>query len=497
MRRWNRNIITVVLSFLSYSVFAQIDCITDPPLPPTLMSVSVQPETGNTELTWTSSPSQDIAAYVLYSYKNGDGMPIDTLWDPSAISYTYSSTASKYFSVSYVVTAMRLPRCTSPFSNSINTIFADALIDTCNNRIEVSWNSYPSIPNIVTDYSILISVDGGNFTEAVKVGAEQNNFTLNDFATDAEYCFVIRANLEGGTFSTSNKICLLTKMQRPPLWINADQATVTSENEVSLSFTIDPLSEITHFKLERKTGPSGLFQNIGQPVSSNGSVLFTDDMADINTVNYYRLSAINSCNNPVTVSNISSNIVLNIERRDDNLNLSWNSYKEWLGEISSYSIFMNTGNGFEEKVILPPTDTLFTLDYKEIMYEVTGNEICFYIVASELSNPNGINGQSLSSRLCIVPTEIITVPNVFTPNNDLVNDLFKPVLSFKPISYQLVITDRSGKILFETRDPNEEWDGFQNGNPHPEGVCLWFIKVTTPTGKSISKTGTLTIIRSW
>jgi gliding motility-associated-like protein len=164
--------------------------------------------------------------------------------------------------------------------------------------------------------------------------------------------------------------------------------------------------------------------------------------------------------------------------------------------ISSYRLFINTGKGFEEKVVIQPPDTLFTLGYQELMYDVTGSDICFYISVSETSNPYDVNGHSISSRICTVPTEIITVPNVFTPNNDLLNDFFKPVLSFTPLDYHLIISDRPGNILFETRDFRAEWDGFQNGNPQPQGVCLWFLKVTTPSGKSISKTGTITIIRS-
>jgi gliding motility-associated-like protein len=285
-------------------------------------------------------------------------------------------------------------------------------------------------------------------------------------------------------------------MQRPPQWINADYATVDTDNKISLSFTIDPSSEITHFRLEKKTGNTVTFQEIAQIVSTNGSVVYKDNQADATVIQYYRLSAVNNCNIPVTVSNIASNIVLSLERDGNDLNLSWNSYKKWLGVISSYHIFINTGKGFEERADIPPADTLFTFGYKEIMYEVSGNEICFYISASETSNPHGANGQSLSSVVCTNPTETVTVPNVFTPNNDMVNDFFRPMLSFTPVDYHLVVSDRQGKILFETRDYNAVWDGTQNGNPQPEGVCLWFLKVTTPTGKSISKTGTITIIHS-
>lgn len=494
MRNLHIYINILLLSFLSTGAFSQINCITDPPLPPVLTSVSVQPETGNTVFTWTSSPSSGIAAYVLYSYKNGDGMPIDTVWDPAATSYIYSSTASKYFSVTYVVAAMRLPRCTSIFSNAINSIFEAVVIDTCRNKIAVSWNSYPSVPVKVTDYSVLLSVNGAGYIEAAKITDGSTSFTLNDFIIDADYCFLVRANLEGGKSSSSNKSCVSTKMQRPPRWINADQATLNIQGKVVTSFTIDPLSEIKRFSLERKTGSSGTFQEIAQPVSIDGSVDYSDNQANSDVINYYRLSAINSCNIPVLTSNIASNMVLSLEHTADNIILTWNPYKKWLGLISSYKLFINTGKGFEERNVIPASDTSLVLDYKQLMYEVSGNEICFYISASEVSNPHGIVGESNSSKVCTTPTEIITVPNVFTPNNDLDNDLFRPVLSFTPIEYHLIISDRRGNMLFETRDYLEDWDGSKNGNPEPQGVYLWFLQLTTPTGKVVTKTGTVTII---
>ena len=362
--------------------------------------------------------------------------------------------------------------------------------------IVVSWNSYPSFPVEVTGYSVLLSVNGGSYNELKNAGPGETSFTLNEFTINAEYCFVVRANLKDGTFSTSNKKCLSTQMQRPPQWINADQATINSDGKVALSFTIDTLSEIKHFSLERRIGPAGTFQEISQPVSVNGSIRFTDNQAEKNNINYYRLSAVNGCNLPVMVSNIASNMVLSLERSGENIILSWNPYKKWLGIISSYKLFVNTGKGYEEKADLPASDTVFVQGYQQIMYEVTGNQVCFYVSASEASNPYGISGESLSSEICTNPTEVITVPNVFTPNNDLDNDLFRPVLSFTPLDYYLIVRGRRGNVLFETRDYHAEWDGSQNGKPQPQGVYLWFLKLTTQSGRVISKTGTLTIIRN-
>jgi gliding motility-associated-like protein len=500
MKKRQLDIILLLFSFFPYSASSQINCTV--PLPAMLSSVSVQPETSQTEFRWIPSESTDIAAYIIYSYKDGDGLPLDTVWDPAATSHTISNNAPKYSSVSYVVAAHRLslipgtPGCTSPLSNVITSIFCEASTDTCNKKIIIDWNPYPDYPKPVTSYSVMISLNGSAFSEEVTTEPGITNYTIDNFITDANYCFYIRANLEGGSSSTSNKACVLTKMQRPPAWINADYATVNPGSGIMLSFSIDPASEITHFLLEKKTGQSGIFGQLAQLASDNGSVIFNDSKADLSIVNNYRLSAINSCNFPVTVSNISSNMVLALDREENHLNLSWNQYRAWSGTVADYRLHVDTGNGFIEKDVISADDSTYTLDYKEIMYEVTGNDICIYISASEVSNPHGLEGQSNSSTICTEPLELITVPNIFTPNNDLVNDLFKPVLSFTPTNYHLIISDQHGTVLFETRDWNEPWDGSAKGKLQPDGICLWFLKVSSPSGKNMTRTGTVTILKN-
>jgi hypothetical protein len=51
-------------------------------------------------------------------------------------------------------------------------------------------------------------------------------------------------------------------------------------------------------------------------------------------------------------------------------------------------------------------------------------------------------------------------------------------------------------VMFESRDFIESWDGTDNGEPVPEGVYIWILKVSTPTGKSISRTGTITLFKN-
>ncbi len=489
--------ILIIILFLTAATF-KIHCQEDDERPeaPVLKLVTVDPENNDTGIRWNLSPSTDVAGYVIYSYIDGEGFALDTLYDPGVTYYSRHGSGPAYFSESFVVAAIDFAGNVSPLSNELYTIHAIATIDSCNKKLEISWNKYSSDPLEVIGYSVEVSEDGSSFVTAGETNPDETSIELTSFSTDAEYCFVVKALLDEDETTSSNKTCLLTRMQQPPVWINADYATIGEEAGISLSFTIDPSSEITSFVLERKTAPDITFREISRFETSGGSVRYTDNQADINIINYYRLLAINNCGVPVTVSNIASNIRLSLERDGDVLDLQWNACRSWLGTISSCNLYADTGNGFTILQGIEPQDTLLSIYYHDIMYNVSDDRVCFYIVASESSNPYGINGESRSNTVCLPVIENITVPNIFTPDGDLKNDLFKPVLSFTPESYYLIISDRQGKVLFETKDHSESWDGTRNGDPLPQGVYLWLMEVNTPSGKSISRTGTITIYKN-
>ncbi|MCU0409314.1 MAG: gliding motility-associated C-terminal domain-containing protein, partial [Bacteroidales bacterium] len=401
--------------------------------------------------------------------------------------------ASKYFSVSYVVAAHRVPDCTSPLSNPISSVFCSTAIDTCKKELKVSWNSYSDFPARVEGYELEYRTGGSSPVIIKNIDRTAVSYTLTGFTTGTEYCFVVRAILQGGNVSSSNRSCIVTKMQRPPDWINADYTNVSAEGKINLSFSVDPASEIKLFSLERKTGSTGSFNQVAQLTSSSSTITYTDNGASESAVNTYRLSAINNCSIPVTVSNLASNISMKAEIDGSNIKLNWNLYRQYNGVIEKQVVYADPGTGYSVFRELLPGDTALTAPYSEIMFSAAADKICFYLEADESSNPFGKEGKSISSRACILPVENVTVPNIFTPNDDLLNDEFRPVLSFTPSGYNLTITDRTGKVLFTSQTFTEAWNGRYGGNALPQGVYLWYLSLVTPSGRNISRTGTVTI----
>ena len=84
------------------------------------------------------------------------------------------------------------------------------------------------------------------------------------------------------------------------------------------------------------------------------------------------------------------------------------------------------------------------------------------------------NESDLSPILCVDICPEYELPNAFTPNDDGFNDLFIPRRNrfVREIDFQ--VFNRWGNLVFETRDPNIEWDGKDlNGNPVPDGTYYY------------------------
>lgn len=88
----------------------------------------------------------------------------------------------------------------------------------------------------------------------------------------------------------------------------------------------------------------------------------------------------------------------------------------------------------------------------------------------------------------------IYVPTVFTPNGDGVNDRLRAI----PVGLTLQlfrIYDRWGKLIFQTTDYRQGWDGTLQSKPAPTGTFVWQVQAVTRTGQIIKRHGTLQLVR--
>jgi gliding motility-associated-like protein len=85
----------------------------------------------------------------------------------------------------------------------------------------------------------------------------------------------------------------------------------------------------------------------------------------------------------------------------------------------------------------------------------------------------------------------IFIPTVFSPDNNKINDVFRPVgedLS-KVKGFKMIITDENGHELFTTDNFILGWNGLKsNGKPFPNGFYfydIWFHYIDKPEERVI------------
>lgn len=93
----------------------------------------------------------------------------------------------------------------------------------------------------------------------------------------------------------------------------------------------------------------------------------------------------------------------------------------------------------------------------------------------------------------------LMIPNVFTPSGGVVgsqgiNDTFQPIVS-GDTSFEMLIYDRWGILMFESHNTQIGWDGTYNGKPAVADVYVYKITVKFQDGGLITKTGDFLLLR--
>lgn len=106
---------------------------------------------------------------------------------------------------------------------------------------------------------------------------------------------------------------------------------------------------------------------------------------------------------------------------------------------------------------------------------------------------------TISKIINVKEDYFIYVPNTFTPNGDGLNDVFQPK-GQGIAKYELMIFDRWGEMIYETKEFNQGWDGkyhrgIDYGTYCKDDIYTWLIKVVDTFGKSHELKGHVTLIK--
>jgi gliding motility-associated-like protein len=206
----------------------------------------------------------------------------------------------------------------------------------------------------------------------------------------------------------------------------------------------------------------------------------------------YRATFTDSCGNRSAVSPSACPMLLRVRRSADRRQalLSWTPY---VGITPTYMVFVlddQTNAIIDSFAIAPNTPTTYADPIR-----TNTRQIRRYRVRAQLLGNASTNVYSNTADL--TETQIVRMPNAFTPNGDNLNDTFGPVGRYELRESELTIFDRWGRLIFQTTEANQGWDGRPAGGGAvvPPGVFLYRFRGRDALGQEFTQRGTVTVIQ--
>ncbi|MDX2195589.1 MAG: gliding motility-associated C-terminal domain-containing protein [Cytophagales bacterium] len=143
----------------------------------------------------------------------------------------------------------------------------------------------------------------------------------------------------------------------------------------------------------------------------------------------------------------------------------WTPSQDFLCDETNYYVIYNAPT---------PNDTFIEISSSSkniTYYQATSEPLqgCYYVIARDALNTNS----KPSNTVCVPKNDCLKyeLPNVFTPNNDNVNDKFTPLAGARAVTNVLIeIYNRWGvKIFTSNSNINIDWDG----SGQPDGIYYY------------------------
>ncbi|MGQ9847141.1 MAG: T9SS type B sorting domain-containing protein, partial [Bacteroidales bacterium] len=118
-----------------------------------------------------------------------------------------------------------------------------------------------------------------------------------------------------------------------------------------------------------------------------------------------------------------------------------------------------------------------------------------YQVNLKVINKYGCSDSLTKSYVISIPKNFVELPNIFSPNNDGINDYFQPIY-YDLQSVECNIFNRNGELIYEWNELNGKWDGkIRNTNQIASpGTYYYILKGVTKQGKNILHKGMVQLV---
>jgi gliding motility-associated-like protein len=276
--------------------------------------------------------------------------------------------------------------------------------------------------------------------------------------------------------------------------------TTPSDRRMTLTWTSKTPWNNYKYTIYRKDPATTTFTNI----ATTGQLSYTDNanIANRNTYCYY-ISSEGSYSDPGIIKPLINNsqqacalakdltppcsptLAIDADCPGGYVRVTWKDVKplcDRSDDVVKYNLFYKPTINEDYKLVASLAHSMNTEYVNEGLTLIAG---CYAIQSVDSSD----NVSNLSTDFCIDNCPIFELPNIFTPNNDNVNDDFKAIRVRQIKEIDLNVYDRWGNLVYKTKDPYFKWDGISiiSKDKVSEGTFFYICDVFEPRLRGIIK----------
>lgn len=465
-----------------------------------------------TELNWALHSDGSVVKYLLvHQDVSGIEVPIDTV---SSITTKYqdlnSSRDPGKGRQCYLITTIDSCGNSQGATERHCTMFLSSTLDNCEGEITLKWTPYEGWAS-VDSYKVYMSSSSDTIYRQIGiVSGTDSTFVRGNLSSLESYNFYVEAlDASGLLFSHSNELENISfQMAGATKFAHVRSASILSQNEVELRLLVDRKSPIKHLNVYRGLSRSGPFKKVKreEPPLSVLDTFFTISDATGKPYQFpyvYFIEVIDTCNMPVIQSNKFRTIYLS-GTSDKN---QMKSDITWLNNVAVDSTAVEEDHYLVYRYINNKRSRLpirirnvdanfFQDDLQDFVHQ--GDRFCYDVKLVQYNSKTfDYTDTSSSNTICFEHEADVFIPNTFTPNDDGINETWRPITSYVvPVqNYHLMIFNRFGKLVFETTDPLEGWDGTEEDTEAAVGQYAYRYFIKTVHGSTVEKKGNFSLVR--
>jgi hypothetical protein len=465
-----------------------------PPDDPRITLITVNSD-GFAEIFWEPGSSTDVDGYIVERLIS-TGYPFDTAGLVTSIVDNFVND-TEYLSpcdevVSYVVRAqdqcLQASSGEISYTNPQNTILLTGnTSELCDKKATLRWNEYRNMNPPVSHYKIERSINGDPFVDIENItslGISTYEY-VDQFMLDAGVEVRYRIGAVDINNSKVSHSCELLLLPAPAeiTEFQIDYVTVIDNSFITLEISATPPTvpfEVEIYRL--KDDMPDLIAKA--PWDNSGTLTFDDINVQVNSENYlYSARLLDECGFTIATTNEFNSLLLDIAiDNNENPSLLWNNHVGWGVNLMEYRMYK-----YNDGVLMsgyPKTIPVSLTGYDEADSPDNGFNTTFIVGAVHS------DGRVSQSNEVLLPRKAqVEIPTAFRPSG--VNTSFRPILkNVDPASYLLVIYNRWGQRIFETRNLIEGWDGKFNGRME-QGIYIYQVSYNDQSGSTIIERGSV------